>query len=144
MTTTPSISVEYLLTCLEALKLAHNELLEQEVDSPRSKVYRSAIIKEFEIVLEQSYKLLRRRLRPFFATNRAVYALTFKDCFRYAAQHSLITNEACIRWLEYRDSRNKVAHDYGESLAQDTLTLMPSLVEDAYALAEVLAEDVQD
>ena len=65
-------------------------------------------------MLEQSGKLLRKRLAAFFASNRQADRLAFKDLFRHAAKHGLIAPEGVERWFLYRDNRNDTAHDYGE------------------------------
>ena len=70
-------------------------------------VFRAACVKEFELVLEQSGKLLRKRLAGYFASHRQADRLAFKDLFRHAAKHGLIAPAACERWLEYRDARNE-------------------------------------
>ena len=83
-------------------------------ESPGSifyEVYRSACIKEFEIILEQSGKLLRKVLKPWFHTSKEVDKLNFKDVFRHAVLRSLISDETCERWLVYRDNRNNTAND---------------------------------
>ena len=103
-------------------------------------ILRAACVKEFELVLEQSGKLLRKRLAAYFASNRQADRLAFKDVFRHAARHGLIGPEACERWLEYRDNRNETAHDYGEAFADTTLTLLPDFITDAYHLADVIEE----
>lgn len=69
---------------------------------------------------------------------KAVNQLFFKDVFRKAAQYELITLEQAERWLEYRDNRNDVAHDYGVGFADKTLSLLPQFIEDASALELVL------
>ena len=97
-------------------------------------------MKEFELVLEQSGKLLRKRLAAYFASNRQADRLAFKDLFRHAAKHGLIGAQACERWLEYRDNRNETAHDYGEAFADATLALLPDFIADAYHLADVIEE----
>jgi hypothetical protein len=103
-------------------------------------MYRSACIKEFEIILEQSGKLLRKLLKPYFHSSKEVDKLYFKDLFRHAVLHSLITDETCERWLEYRDNRNNTAHDYGVNFAEDTLVLLPAFIADAMAFAEVIKQ----
>ena len=101
-------------------------------------IYRAACVKEFELVLEQSGKLLRKRLAAFFASNRQADRLKFKDLFRHAAHHDLLACDAVERWLSYRNSRNDTAHDYGEDFAETTLRLLPMFIEDAKALVEML------
>lgn len=106
-------------------------------------IYRAACVKEFELVLEQSGTLLRKRLAAYFANNRQADRLPFKDLFRHAAKHGLIEIAAAERWLSYRDSRNTTAHVYGEHFAEATLKVLPSFIADARALADVIeaAED---
>ena len=94
-------------------------------------IYRAACVKEFELVLEQSGRLLKRRLRPYFASNRQADQLSFNDIFRYASKHGLINEDACERWLEYRANRNEMAHEYGENFAERTLELLPQFIVDA-------------
>ena len=89
-------------------------------------------------MLEQSGKLLKKRLRPWFASNRQADRLAFKDVFRYAAKHGLIPADACERWLEYRNDRNDTAHDYGQGFSEATLKLLPRFVDDARQLAGVI------
>ena len=106
-------------------------------------ICREVCVKEFELVLEQSGKLLRKRLAAYFASNRQADRLNFKDLFRHAAKHCLMDCDAVERWLQYRDNRNETAHDYGENFAEATLKLLPAFVEDAKALAS-LVEQVAD
>ena len=101
----------------------------------------------FEIVLEQSGKLLRKQLSAYFASKRQADRLTFKNLFRHfrhAAKHGLIDPDTCERWLEYRDNRSDTAHDYGEGFAETTLKLLPDFIADAKALAGVIEEADDD
>ncbi len=107
-------------------------------------VFRAACVKEFELVLEQSGSLLRKRLRPFLASNRQADRLSFKDLYRHASKHGLITLEECERWLGYRDIRNSTVHEYGEHFAETTLKLLPDFIRDAKRVARVIAEDFDD
>ncbi len=99
-----------------------------------------SLCKEFELVLEQSGKLLRKRLAAWFAGNRQADCLHFKDLFRHAARHGLIDSGAAERWLPYRDNRNSTAHDHGEDFADATLTLLPDFIGDAKALADSIEQ----
>ena len=135
------IDTTYLRRCLDTLERALDQLGRHEADSIMHDVYRAACVKEFELVLEQSGKLLKKRLRPWFASNKQVDRLVFKDVFRHAAKHGLIEAEACERWLRYRDNRNDTAHDYGEAFAVETLRLLPSFLADAKALADAIESD---
>lgn len=65
-------------------------------------MYRSACVKEFEIILEQSGKLLKKCLKPFFSSAKEVDQLYFKDIFRQAGHHGLLSIEEVERWLIFR------------------------------------------
>lgn len=138
-----SIDTTFLRRCLDTLERALDELERREPEDISYDIFRAACVKEFELVLEQSGKLLRKRLAAFFASNRQADRLAFKDLFRHAAKHGLIDVEAAERWLLYRDNRNRTAHDYGSDFAEATLRLLPGFVVDARALAAVIerAED---
>jgi len=107
-------------------------------------IYRAACVKEFELVLEQSGRLLKKKLRPYFASNRRADQLTFNDIFRHAAKHSLISGDECERWLEYRAVRNVTAHEYGEQFAERTLEILPQFVADAEELVDTIEEGRDD
>ena len=96
------------------------------------------------MILEQSGSLLKKRLRPYFASNRQADRLTFKNLFRHAAKHGLISVESCERWLEYRDHRNDTAHQYGAGFAETTPCAVASIHSDAKELAQVITEGSDD
>ena len=139
-----NISTEFLTRCIDTLEVALEQLQQYDADDIWYDIFRSACVKEFELILEQSGSLLKKRLRPYFASNREADRLTFKNLFRHAAKHGLISVESCERWLEYRDNRNDTAHQYGEGFAETTLKLLPQFIADAKELAEVLAEGTDD
>ena len=120
-----SIDTAFLRRCTRTLDLALDEIgKHREADDVLYDIYRAACVKEFELVLEQSGKLLRKRLAAFFASNRQADRLAFKDLFRHAARHGLIDPETVERWLLYRDNRSDAAHNYGEDSAEATLGLL--------------------
>ena len=135
-----NIDTGYLRRCVQTLETAFGQLRTHQPDDIVYDVLRAACVKEFEIILEQSGKLLRKRLRAWFASNRQVDRLVFKDLFRYAFKHGLIDEGACERWLRYRDNRNDMAHDYGEGFAETTLQLLPDFLADAKNLLCALEE----
>ena len=135
-----NINTDYLNRCIQTLGNAFDALQKCEPGDFMYDIYRAACVKEFELVLEQSGSLLKKRLRPYFSGNRQADRLAFKDIFRHAAKHDLITIDACERWLEYRDNRNDTAHRYGERFAETTLEILPAFIADAKQLAEVISE----
>ena len=139
-----SINTTFLNRCINTLEAAFSRLQQREPGDPLYDIFRAASVKEFELVLELSGSLLKKRLRPYLASNRQADRLTFKNAFRHAAKHGLISVEACERWLSYRDNRNDTAHDYGEGFAETTLKLLPDFIIDAKELAAVIAEQPDD
>lgn len=137
---TAQVDATFLRRCLGTLDHALAALQRHDPNDVEYDVFRAACVKEFELVLEQSGKLLKKRLTPYFANSRQVDRLVFKDVFRHAAKHGVISADACERWLEYRDNRNETAHDYGEVFAEATLALLPSFLADARELADRLDE----
>ena len=139
-----SINTLFLTRCINTLDAAFDQLQRHEPGDPFYDIFRAASVKEFELVLELSGSLLKKRLRPYLASNRQADRLTFKNTFRYAAKHGLVSVESCERWLSYRDNRNNTAHDYGEAFAETTLKLLPNFIVDAKKLADVIAETGDD
>jgi nucleotidyltransferase substrate binding protein (TIGR01987 family) len=138
------IDTHFFKRCILTLEQAHKLLQESEVDSIQYEMYRSACVKEFELILEQAGKLLKKCLKPYFHSPKAVDKLVFKDIFRQAAQHDLVTIEAVERWIEYRDNRNNTAHDYGVKFAETTLVLLPQFIQDASTLEQVIQQQTDD
>jgi len=133
-----NIDTTFLRCCIDDLEEVSNKISEySEADNFPYDIYCELCVKKFEVVLEQSGKLLRKHLATYFASNRQADRLSFRDLFRHAAQHDLIDVEAVERWLRYRDTRNDTAHDYGEEIPETLLALLPSFIVDARALADI-------
>ena len=139
-----AITTEFLNRCINTLALASEHLRQHGTDDPLYDIFRAAAVKEFEIILEQCGSLLKKRVRPYFSSNRQADRLTFKDAFRHAAQHGLISVAASERWFAYRDNRNDTAHNYGEGFAESTLVLLPDFIKDARELARVISQGNDD
>ena len=135
-----TLNMEFLIRCVNTLDSAFTQLRSRGQDDELYDIFRAASVKEFEIVLEQSGSLLKRRLRPYFASNRQADRLTFKDVFRHAALHGLIGVEASERWMAYPDNRNDTAHDYGEGFAETTIGLLEQFIPDARELARIIGD----
>ena len=124
--------------CIDTLEKSYGLLIKTDPETIDYDIYRSASVKEFEIILEQSGKLLRKILKRYAHSSKAVDQLYFKDVFRHAVLRDLMNDETCERWLTYRDNRNSTAHDYGVNFAEETLKLLPQFIADARALADTL------
>ncbi|MCD8037721.1 MAG: nucleotidyltransferase substrate binding protein [Lachnospiraceae bacterium] len=132
------INTEYLQKCIDTLEKSYKMLQGAETDSIEFEMYRNSLIKSFEMTIEQSGKLLRKKITPYLSSKKAADQLVFKDIFRYAQRASLLTDAETERWMKYRDNRNNIAHDYGQAFAEETLTLMESFLADAKSLKEVI------
>ena len=134
-----SIDTTFLRRCIASLVRAVDGIQQlNDSNDIMYEVFRAACVKEFELVLEQCGKLLRKRLADYFASNRQADRLRFKDLFRHAARHDLMAVDAVERWLAYRDHRNDTAHHYGEDFAEATLALLPAFIDDAKSLADMI------
>ena len=136
-----TLNTEHLKRCIQTLKSSFEMLESTDKDSVEYEIFRNAVVKGFELTLETSSKILRKKLKPFFATPKDVDKLIFKDIFRYAAKHSIITTDEAERWFSYRDNRNNTAHDYGKGFAEETLTLLFDFIKDAKTLQENIEND---
>lgn len=134
------VDTKFLEKCLAGLVYSFTELQEMESNSKTYNTYRSATIKEFEITLEQSAKLLKKVLQVYFSGNGEVDKLTFKGLFRSAGEHCLLSIDEVERWCNYRDSRNKTAHEYGFDLAEKIMPLLPQFIVDVERLVKVIGE----
>lgn len=134
-----TINTEYLERCIQTLERSYSLIKTVEEGSIDYEMYRNSLVKSFEMTLEQSGKLLKKRLSPYFATRKSIDSLTFKDLFRYALKYSLLGEDELDRWFAYRDNRNNTAHDYGQAFAEETLKLMDDFLKDVYHLKEVVS-----
>ena len=135
------LNTEFLTRCIDTLEKSYELLGRSEKDSIDYEMYRNSLVKSFELALEQSGKLLRKKITPYFASKKQADALIFKDIFRQAGLRGLLDAAEVERWLKYRDNRNSTAHDYGEIFAEETLTLIEDFLRDAKKLQTVIAND---
>ena len=133
-----TLNTDHLKRCIETLRQSISLLMQQKPDTLEYEIFRNATIKGYELTLETAGTLLKKALKPYFATPKDVDQLVFKDIFRHGAKHGLLTIEETKRWFIYRDNRNNTAHDYGVGFAEETLKLLPKFVEDAQRLKESL------
>lgn len=132
------INTEHLQKCIETLERSYKMLRDTKGGTIDYEIYRNSLVKSFEMTLELSAKLLKKKICPYFASKRAVDMLSFKDIFRHAHKYSMINEEETNRWMKYRDNRNSTAHDYGEAFAMETLTLIKDFLSDVKNLKRVI------
>lgn len=136
-----SINTEYLERCILTLERSYSLIKTVEEDSIDYEMYRNSLVKSFEMTLEQAGKLLKKKITPYFASKSEVDKLTFKDIFRHANKFGLINSEEVERWFKYRDNRNNTAHNYGQSFADETISLMDNFLVDVNKLKSVISND---
>lgn len=132
------INTEFLEKCLHSLERAFFLLQQTNKDDIDYNIYRSALIKEFELSLEQSGKLLKYLLKKYFAKSSEINTLTFKEIFKYSAKFNLISEDEVERWFEYRDNRNETTHEYGKNLAEQAIKFMPNFIQDLRNIIEIV------
>jgi nucleotidyltransferase substrate binding protein (TIGR01987 family) len=135
------INTEYLEKCIKTLEQSYKLLKTTEEGSIDYEMYRNSLVKGFEMAIEQSGKLLRKKLAPYFSSKRELDKVTYKDLYRHALKHSLLESQEVERWFAYRDNRNTTAHDYGQQFAEETLALIDSFIEDVSRLKEMIDHD---
>lgn len=136
------LSTEYLEKCLETLEKSYEVIKATDKDTTEYEVCRNSLIKAFEITLEQSGKLLKKKITPYFATKKELDRLQFKEIFRYAFERSLISEEVVKRWFKYRDNRNNTVHDYGQNFAEETLAIIKLFIDDVKQLVRIIERSV--
>ena len=142
---TMGIDTTFLRRCLDRLEACLSGLEGIGSGETAHRLAQEVCIERFEVALEQSGKLLRKTLRPWFASNRAADRLTFRDVFRYAAKHGLIDIETVERWLRYRDSRNGCPErDEDQQSVAATMDLLPGFLADPRSLAELIDQGHDD
>ena len=135
------INTEYLQRCLDTLKKSYEMIKTVQENTNEYEMYRNSLVKGFEMTLEQSGKLLKKKLTPYFSSKKAVDALSFKDIFRNASKHGFLDEIKINRWFNYRDNRNNTAHDYGQAFAEETLVLIDDFISDVQDLKRVIDND---
>lgn len=135
-----SLSTQHLVRCIRTLESSLQSLEGSPPESVEYEVFRNAVVKGFELILETSGKLLRKALKHYGGSPRMVDSLTYKDVLRHSAKHGLLDTDAVKRWFAYRDNRNTTAHDYGRGFAEETLRLMPEFLADVRRLEATLRE----
>ena len=126
------LNFEPLGRCIQTLERSLKCLDSAQEDTVDYEMYRNSVIKSFEMTLEMSGKSLRRVLREFTGNPKSVNELTFKDVFRHAAKHGLVTDVE--RWFRYRESRNNTVHDYGQDFAETVLVMIQEFYRDVVIL----------
>ncbi len=132
------LDINHFECCLNTLDRGLALYQTAAADSLDADMYRSVCVKEFELLVEVVGKLLKKKLRPYFASNRDADKLTYKAVIRHAARYGLLPFEVAERWLAYRDIRNRTAREYGADYANEAVAVLPTFAADTHAVQQAL------
>ena len=132
------LDVTGLERCLRTLRRAHERLVVTGPDLEDHDVFQAACVKKFELILEIVVKLLRKVLRKYVTSTRELAEMNYKDVFRRAAGHGLLTLAEVDQWFLYRDNRNETAHEYGQNFAAKVVAVLPEFIRDAESALAML------
>jgi nucleotidyltransferase substrate binding protein (TIGR01987 family) len=125
---------------IEPLKNAYSSFMEALAEAPfleenYYKIFRAAIIQNFEFSFELCWKFMRRWLEV--EEKGEVDAMyTKKDLFRIAHRKGLISDS--VLWFTYLDARNETTHAYDEIKADKVYTIAKDFItEFAYFIREL-------
>lgn len=136
-----TIDIENVNNCINKLENWHNDLANLSIDNKLYEVYRSAIIKEFQIVINQSKQLLKKKLQQIDnVSDEDLQKFRYKDFFRRASECGLIDENLAKRWISqyYQELRNSAEHNYGILIAEKVIGFMSNFITDAKKLMEVI------
>ena len=132
------LNLTYFNKCIDTLELAFVKYNNPGNSELEKQLYRSACVKEFEIILELSAILLKKTLKDYFADISAVNRLSFKNVFRQWVQFSIIKPNDVEEWISFRDVRNQTSHEYDENHANELLKHISKFIELAKRLSKAL------
>ena len=75
------MDTSFVIRCIDTLEKAQSPLMQNKQDSLDYEMYRSACVKEFEIILEQSGKLLKKNIKTLFTLFKSSRPINFKRYF---------------------------------------------------------------
>ena len=96
---------------------------------------RESVVQRFETCYDSGWKLLRRYLILTIGLGDVPNGPN--PVFRLAAENSLLGDEL-DDWLLYAQARIDTSHDYSAEKAENCLALIPSFIQDAVSLHEIL------
>ena len=117
-----SVSLNQLEKAHAALKRAiavHDRvLLGSDIDL--IEITRSGVIQNFEVVYEQSWKVLRRWMMHYQAIQESDI-MQRRQLYRLAAKHGLLTDVEA--WWDFHEARNLTSHTYSPPIALEVAAI---------------------
>lgn len=129
---------KFIENCLATLERAKSLLSGISPEHPDYNVFRIACIKEFELVLEISSKLVRKKLKEYTVFPESVDDMVFKDVFRNAVLRNILSDSEGTNWFRYRELYIESADDYRDEITDKILGILPQFISDSRTLISSL------
>lgn len=104
------------ITLLEQSINAHKEANSLNLNSAILETLQAGVVQNFEIVYEQSWKMIKRWLSANIGA-QYVDGISRKELFRLALQNGLIDDFDV--WIDFHRMRNETSHIYDAIIAND-------------------------
>ncbi len=111
------------------------------IEPVQSEIFRAALIQNFEVAYEMSWKFVKRFLQEYTDTSD-IASMTRKELFREAYQYKLIDN--IEHWFSYYKMRNETSHTYNEIIADDVSASIEAFIIDSKYLLQSLTKRIED
>jgi nucleotidyltransferase substrate binding protein (TIGR01987 family) len=123
------LDISNLKKCIESLQNCVKDF--QNTTELSIKEYiEDACVKRFEYTVETSWKIMKKYLKLEYGKNEK--ELTMNNIFRFMEGYGLI--KSWEKWRYYYDKRNDTSHEYNKEKANEILTIINDLTEDAQFL----------
>ncbi len=139
MNTRKKLDLSSLHQALITLRVAVDE---RQKDS-HNEFVRDAMIQRFEYTYELAHKMLKRYLELSEPNRESIDLMSFPDLIRTASERGLVRH-GWDHWARYRDARNTTSHTYHEEKAISICMMIPTFLDEAEYLAEILEKNSQD
>lgn len=115
--------------------------IENAAEPVQVEIFRAAIIQNFEVAYEMSWKFIKRFLQEN-TDGEEIASMTRKELFREAYKYKLIDN--IEHWFAYHKKRNETSHIYDEEVASEVFTNVETFLIDAKYLLDNLQKRATD
>jgi nucleotidyltransferase substrate binding protein (TIGR01987 family) len=120
--------IESLQNCVKDFQKATDESMKEYIED--------ACVKRFEYTVETSWKIMKKYLKLEYGKSEK--ELTMNNIFRFMEGYGLI--KSWEKWSFYYEKRNDTSHEYNKEKANEILTIINDLTEDAQFLYNQLNE----
>lgn len=135
------LDLENLRNSIAALRLVlercEDEATMQGLDAVLQSAVKAGAIKHFEFTYEQSCLSVKRWLEANVNPN-AGDGVTRRELFRLGAEQRLIDVDDIDRWMAYHEARNRTAHTYRETTANEVYAVILAFLANASLLLSAL------